>query len=239
MNPTIIRLGLRAVLGRRRGILLFVLPAVLVAVAILVRTVAGAGPSSANDVLVQLGLRVVLPLVALIASSSVLAAEVDDGSIAYLLAKPISRLSLVCSKLAVAVGCTVAFAVLPVAVAAVVLATSDPGIALAYGVGALAGAAAYCALFCWLSSLTRHAVVIGLIYVLLWEGLVGGLVVGVRWLSIARWAGAIAAGVTDRADNASAQLNTGYAIVAAAVVLAGMALLATRRLQGFNLTADE
>ena len=45
--------------------------------------------------------------------------------------------------------------------------------------------------------LTRHAVVIGLIYLLIWEGLLGGLLDGVRWLSITRWAGAITDEVAD------------------------------------------
>ncbi|HET7304593.1 MAG TPA: ABC transporter permease subunit [Segeticoccus sp.] len=239
MNPTIARLGLRAVLGRRRGILLFVLPAVLLLVAAVVRALAGADPATANDVLVQLGLRVVLPLAALIASSSVLAPEIDDGSIAYLLAKPIPRLSLTCSKLLVAIGCTVVCAALPILVAALVLATGTSGMALAYGVGALAGGAAYCALFLWLSSLTRHAVVIGLIYVLLWEGLVGNLLAGVRWVSITRWSEAIAGAVSEHVHVAPPHLSVLYAVLATLVVLVGMALLATRRLQGFNLTGDE
>jgi ABC-2 type transport system permease protein len=239
MNSTIVSLGLRSVLGRRRGILLFVLPVVLVVVAIAVRGLAGGGPDNADPVLVQLGLRVVLPLVALIASSSVLAPEIDDGSIVYLLAKPISRLSLACSKLLVAIGCTVVFAVLPVVVAALVLVPGEPRTALAYGIGALAGGAAYSALFLWLSSLTRHAVVIGLIYVLLWEGAIGGLVAGVRWVSITWWTGAIASAVSDRVHSASAHLGTSYAVVATLVVLVGTAMLTTRRLQGFNLTGDE
>ena len=42
MNATIIRLGLRSVFGRRRGILLFVLPLVLIGLAVLVRVLVGA-----------------------------------------------------------------------------------------------------------------------------------------------------------------------------------------------------
>ena len=45
--------------------------------------------------------------------------------------------------------------------------------------------------------MTKHAVVIGLIYLLIWEGLLGGLLDGVRWLSITRWARAIVEAVAD------------------------------------------
>ena len=45
----------------------------------------------------------------------------------------------------------------------------------------------YCAIFALLSVMTRHAVVIGLIYLLVWEGLLGGLLDGIRWLSVTRW----------------------------------------------------
>lgn len=239
MNATIIRLGVRSLLGRRRGILLFVLPIVLILLAVVVRGLAGTGLDSAGTVLASLGLQVLLPLVALIAASSLIAPESDDGSIVYLLAKPISRITIVASKLLVALGCMLVFAVLPILVAGFVLAPGDPGVTLAYTIGALAGGAAYCALFLWLSTLTRHAVVIGLIYVLLWEGGIGGLVAGARWVSIGWWTGAIAEAVSDQVNVVSPNLSAVYAAVATLTVLFGMTLLAARRLQGFSLTGDE
>ena len=43
MSPTIVRLGLRSIFGRWRGVLLFVLPLVLLGLAVLVRVLVGAG----------------------------------------------------------------------------------------------------------------------------------------------------------------------------------------------------
>ncbi len=100
------------------------------------------------------------------APSSVLAPEIDDGSIVYLLAKPISRHTVVVGKLVVAFGCAVAFAVVPMLVSGLVLASSHAQLAFAYSLGALAAGAAYTALFAWLSTLSRHSVLLGLIYVL-------------------------------------------------------------------------
>jgi ABC-2 type transport system permease protein len=239
VNATIVRLGVRAVLGRRRGIMLFILPVILILLAFVVRALAGEGTDTAGHLLPPLGLHVLLPLVALIAASSVLAPEIDDGSIVYLLAKPISRFTITSSKLVVALGCTVVFAVVPILIAGLILATGTPLLAVAYAVGALVAGTAYAALFTWLSALTRHAVVIGLIYVLLWEGLIGGLVSGVRWVSISWWASAIAEAVDDRLRLVSPDLGLPYAVIASVIVVAGIVLLAARRLQGFNLTGDE
>ena len=106
----VVRLGVRCLFGRWRGVLLFALPVVLVGLALLVRGLAGQDEESARHVLYGLGLVVTVPLVALLATSGLLASEVDDGSISYLLAKPVSRYTIVTSKLAVALLCVLAFA---------------------------------------------------------------------------------------------------------------------------------
>ena len=239
MNPTIISLSARAVLGRRRGVMLIILPLVLIALAVVVRLLAGEGTGPAETVLGGLGLGVVLPLAALIATSSVLSPEIDDGSIVYLLAKPFSRHTVVISKLVVAFGCVVAFAVVPILVSGLVLVSSHAQLAFAYSLGALAAGAAYTALFAWLSTLSRHSVVLGLVYVLLWEGLVGGLLAGVRWVSITAWASAIVEATSGGEYTASPHLGVTYALVATLVLTVGLTFLAGRRLRSFNLTGDE
>ena len=238
MNATIIRLGLRSVFGRRRGILLFILPLVLIGLGVLVRVLVGADQDSAEDTLNALGLAVIVPLIALLATTGLLAPEIDDGSISYLLAKPISRHSIVASKLAVAAGCVLVFAVLPMLVAGLVLLMDTPELALGFAVGSLVGGVAYCALFAWLSVMTKHAVVIGLIYLLIWEGLLGGLLDGVRWLSITRWARAITESVAD-ITGLVGQLGTTYAVIASAVVIVLGTWYTGQRLRAFNLTGDE
>ena len=238
LSPTVVRLGTRSVFGHKRGILLFLLPVLLLGLAALIRALAGQDPTTAVDVLTSLGLTVVVPLVALLATTGLLAPEIDDGSISYLLAKPISRHTIVLSKLLVAFGCVVAFAVVPMYVAALILYSDEPGLALAFAAGSLAGGAAYCALFAFLSVLTRHAVVIGLIYLLVWEGLLGGLLDGVRWLSVTRWARAITEEVSPGFDVVE-NLGATYAVIATLVVLVLGTYFTGRQLRAFNLTGDE
>lgn len=237
ISRTIVRLGVRSIFGQWRGVLLFVLPLVLVALAVLVRVLVGQDETGAEHTLYRLGLTVIVPLVALLATSGLLAPEIDDGSISYLLAKPISRHTIIGSKLVVAVGCVLGFGAVPMLAAGLVVRTDEPSLAVGFAVAAAVGGAAYCALFALLSVLTRHAVVVGLVYLLIWEGLLGGLLDGVRWLSITRWSGEIVdelAGLT-----LVSGLSPAYAVGAAVVVAVGCTWLSGRRLRSFNLTGDE
>jgi ABC-2 type transport system permease protein len=237
LHPTILRLGARSLFGRWRGVLLFVLPVVLIGLAVLVRALVGTDADAAEAVLYRLGLVVIVPLVALLATSGLLANEIDDGSISYLLAKPVSRYTIVASKLVVALGCVLAFGALPMLLAGVLLLPSAPSFAVGFAVASLLGGATYCAVFAWLSVLTRHAVVFGLVYLLIWEGLLGGLLSGIRWLGVTRWS----AEVVDRIASLELvdDLPLTYALIALAVALVGGVVLTSRRLQAFNLTGDE
>jgi ABC-2 type transport system permease protein len=236
-SVTIARLGVRSLFGRWRGVLLFALPVVLIGLAVLVRALVGEDETSAEAVLNSLGLIVVVPLVALLATSGLLASEIDDGSISYLLAKPVSRYTIVASKLVVALACVLAFGAVPMGIAGLVLLPGSPEFGLGFAVGSLLGGAAYCALFSWLSVLTRHAVVIGLIYLLIWEGLLGGLLDGIRWLSVTRWSSEVVDRIADL--ELVDDLSLAYALIALAVVLALGVWGTARELQGFNLTGDE
>ena len=163
--------------------------------------------------------------------------RIDDGSISYLLAKPISRHTIVASKLIVAVVCVLVFGSMPMLVAGLVLLASSPSFAVGFALASLVGGAAYCALFAWLSVRTRHAVVIGLIYLLVWEGLLGGLLDGIRWLSITRWSAELIDRVADL--ELVKDLPLAYALIALAVALVGGIWMTGRELRAFNLTGDE
>ena len=236
-NATIIGLTVRNGLGTRRTVVLVILPVILIGLAITVRALVGVDQDATIGVMVGLGLTVVLPLVALIAGTSVLAAEVDDGSIVYLLAKPISRHTIVVSKYVVALTATILFTTLPIMLAGAIM-TGELRGAIGYAAGALLGAFAYSAIFLLLSAVTRHAVAAGLLYVLIWEGLLGGLLTGVRWLSVGAWSTSLADSiVTD--DILTKPVSPAYAIIATLVVTVGAVWLAGDRLRSFRLTGEE
>jgi ABC-2 type transport system permease protein len=238
MNSTVVRLAVRALLGRRRGLLLFVLPGVLVALAVLVRVIAGEDSTAATSVLYGVGLVLTVPLVALVAGTGVLAPEIDDGSVVYLLAKPVPRPVIVVSKVVVAMGCVVLFAAVPVFGVGLLLNPSVPELGAGYALGALLAGVTYCALFVMLAAVSRHAVVFGLVYVLIWEGLLGSVLDGIRWLSVTQWGTAVAQQVSDD-FGLDVDLGVTYALVAAALVTVVAVWFAGNRLRSFTLTGEE
>lgn len=235
MNPTIAKLALSALIGQRRGLLLLALPVLLLALSGLIRVLAGPGAGSA--IVSLLGYSLVLPLIALLAASAVLGPEVDDGSVVYLLAKPVNRFVVGFSKFVIAWLATMALGALPLLVAGLITETDHPERGLGWMVGGVVAGTAYTALFLALSAITRHAVVIGLLFVLLWEGLLGGLLSGIKWLSISAWGAEVAGEIS----TAIPQQHTGmtYALVAAILVTVGGLLLTGDRLRSFSLRGDE
>ena len=244
MNSTIAMLTLRTLLGRRRALLLLVLPGVLVALAVVLRLTVD--EASRLDVTVGLlgtfAIATVIPLLALIAGTGALGGEIDDGSIVYLLSKPISRHTIVVTKVAVAVGVTTLFGAVPVLVSGWIMVGNRESIAVAYGLGAFAAATAYCALFLLLSVLNRNAVVIGLIYTLVWETAIGGLVLGAGGISIQQWSLAVTRAIVgDRAEELgiTAAVRPQISIVMLLVVVVGGTWYAGRRLRSLRLTSAE
>ena len=231
------RLGVQGIFGRRRGVLLFILPLLLVGLAVLVRVLVGQDDDATELTLYSLGLVVLVPLIALLATSGLLAPEIDDGSVAYLLAKPISRHTIVASKLMVAFACVVVFATIPMLIAGLVLRTDLPEVGIGFAVGSLVSGTTYCTVFALLSVMTRHAVVIGLIYVLIWEGLLGGLLDGIRWLSLTRWSTEIVDRIADLSLVDDLPLT--YAVLATLAVAGAATWRTGWRLRAFNLTGDE
>jgi ABC-2 type transport system permease protein len=235
VNATIIRLSVQALLGRRRGLVLVLIPAVLVVLAVVVSILTD--DEVGYEAVATLGFTLALPLVALLAATAVLGPEVDDGSIVYLLSKPVSRHAIAVSKYLVGWAATMVLGALPLVVVGLVLDPSEPRQALAWGVGAAVAGTAYTALFLGLAALTRHAVVIGLLFVLIWEGVLGTAFAGVRWVSIGGWGREVAAEVSPLVSG----LGTGlaYAVSAAALVVIGALWFTGDRLRSFTLRGDE
>ena len=232
MNPTILRLSAQALLGRRRGLVLVLIPAVLLALAVVVQALTE-DVAVGYEAVANLGFTLALPLVALLAATAVLGPEVDDGSIVYLLSKPVSRHVIAVSKYVVAWAATMALG----ALTGLVLDVSDPRRAVAWGVGAAVAGTAYTALFLGLAALTRHAVVVGLLFALLWEGVLGNVLDGIRWVAIGAWGREVATGISSLVP--ARGIGLAYAVVAAALVSVVSVWFTGDRLRSFTLRGDE
>jgi ABC-2 type transport system permease protein len=252
-NPTVARITLRATLSRRRA-LVFALPA-LVLILFTVALKASHAPSRPwpSHVLGTFGFSVLLPLTALIIGTSVLGAEVDDGSIVHLLATPVRRSSVVATKFFVATGLTMLFAAVPELIAALIagggstpptaghpgglVSLSTSQFATGLFVGALACSVIYNAVFVMVSVATTRAIAVGLLYVLVWEVLLANFVSGARLLSVSHYGLGIAGGfVTDPALQAGLGVLT--SVVMGIIVTAAALLLAVSLLSSFTLKGE-
>jgi len=243
VNATVARLTARSLLGRRRALLLLALPAILLLLAGLSRALAGREDTTTVGMLGGFALGTVIPLLGLIAGTGAIGPEIDDGSIVYLLSKPLRRSSIVTTKAAVAMAVVTAFGAVPTLLAGLVLSGTGARLAVGFGVAALVAGIAYAALFLLLAVLTRQAVVVGLLYALIWESLVGNFVPGAQALSVQQWA----LSITERVlgTTTAAQLDVDAAVgvttgsVLLAVVIVGSTWYAGWRLRSLRLTSDD
>ena len=253
VNPTVARITLRATLSRKRA-LLFALPAVVL-ILLTVALKASRAPFLPwpSHVLGTFGFSVLLPLTALIIGTSVLGAEIDDGSIVHLLATPVRRSSVVATKFLVATGLTMVFAAVPELIAALIagggsappagdkagglVSLSTSKFAIGLFVGALACSVIYNAVFVMVSVATTRAIAVGLLYVLVWEVLLANFVSGVRLLSVSHYGLGIANGfVADPALQAGLSVLT--SVVMGIIVTAAALLLAVSLLSSFTLKGE-
>lgn len=232
---TVAYITARGLLGRRRVFLLLPLPLLLVGLAVICRAYDVDPNQWGQAVVVGLGLAVVLPVTSLIVGTGVLGSEVDDGTIIHILTKPLPRRDIILAKLLVAAGASAVASAVPLYIAGILADGNRFGLALA--IAAVVGAVAYSALFLLLSLLTRRPVLLGLVYILVWEGLLGRFVSGTRVLSIEQYVITIADKITPT-DLLPGKVNLTVAIIMSAIFAIGGTLYAINRLGSFSMAGE-
>jgi len=113
------------------------------------------------------------------------------------------------------------------------------GLVVGLVAAAAIGSLLYSTVFVALSLVTGRALVFGLAYVLIWEGLLAGLFAGTRTFSIRQMTLAFAHAIGNIPTAVlNAQLDLTTAVVVAVVVLIGAAALAVRRLSRFEISGE-
>lgn len=128
---------------------------------------------AAVRVIADLGFTALVPIVALVFATASLGDMRDDGTLVYLWLRPMDRWPVVAGAWAASVTVSLPLTIVPLGIASVLV---DGGNELV-GATVLAcavGVIAYAALFVLLGLLVRNAIVWGLAYVLIWEGIVAG-----------------------------------------------------------------
>ena len=123
-----------------------------------------------------------------------------------------------------------------IATAWLIVGGNNMGLAFGLGLGALAASVLYPVLFVALSAVTSRALVIGLIYVFVWEAIVSNLFSGLRWISIREYAmGWADLAVNDFGDLVTSNLSSVTAVVGSLIVVAVSFLVGTRALERFEI----
>src|SRR5262249_2999541 len=120
--------------------------------------------------------------------------EVDDGTLIYLLVKPIQRWQVLTSKFVVAVLSTLAVVLPAILLPWFVLSGPDvtARVAQSYLAGAAVGAVLYSAGLLALGLANKRRLVIGLLYVVSFEGILSRSLPGFKSLSVREFSLAIA-----------------------------------------------
>ncbi|MEA2545725.1 MAG: type transport system permease protein [Chloroflexota bacterium] len=236
---TIANVTLRALLGRRRTLLMLLVAGAPVLLGLIVRA-NGPRPESLVGALDGLIITSVLPIVALIFGTAALGSELDDGTAVHILTKPIPRWVIVVPKLVVAAGLT-ALMIVPSTILAGILiggmGSRELGITFAFALAALIGSFVYVAIFVALSAATSRGLVIGLGYSLLWEGILAGALPGTQLLSVREYLRGIISTIGPSDTLTSVVGAQGFVLAAIAFIVA--TALASFRLARYEIRAAE
>lgn len=240
MIAAIARLTFQALAGRRRSLLVTLLGALPIVLALLIRASGRSSNLDATSVTIldRLVISTLVPLVGLVFGTAALGSELDDGTAVYLLTKPIARWRIVAVKVVVAAGMAIAVTAPAAFASAAILGSGANGLlpAIGYTAGAAVAATLYVAVFMALSLVTGRALAIGLVYILVWEGVLAGLFEGTRTFSIRQYALGVADALAGGNGAVSGERLAGPTAIALALVALVIALLiAVRRLQTYEI----
>ncbi|MEO6571671.1 MAG: hypothetical protein ABIO83_08995 [Ilumatobacteraceae bacterium] len=225
---------LRQLVTRGRVLALLAVGAVVAVIAAAVG--ASNGINHAEDavhVIADLGFTAVVPIVALVFAGASLGDAREDGTLVYLWLRPMDRWPVVVGAWAAAVTVSLPLTIVPLTVAAV-LADGGSSLVTASIVASVVGVLAYSAVFVWLGLMVRNAIVWGLAYILVWEGIIAAFGSFAARLALRGYTRSIIVQMTDvDLDLGSASLATGIAVplVVAVVALA----LSARRLRTMDI----
>ena len=193
----------------------------------------------ASGILATFVIPIVLPLSALLVGTSALGQEIEEGTIAYLLAKPLARWKVILAKVLAAWSLTYGVTLVAVLGSGLIVLTGHEGISLipAFVVASAAGALAYVAIFIALSLRFSRSLIIGLGYVFVWEAIISQFIAGVRFLSVRAYTVGIADGLTDvDAEILTRSLDATPAVVLLTLLVAVGGWYATRAMTRFEIS---
>jgi ABC-2 type transport system permease protein len=173
------------------------------------------------------GLSLMVPIVALVISSSTLGELVDDETIVYLWHRPSPRWKLALAAWAAAATVAIPLTSIPLAVAALI-GSSDGGTAGSVAYASALAALAYSGLFVLLGLLLRRALIWGLVYLFIWELFVANVGGGSARLSVRTYPLSVLSQLTDVEIRLADYSTTTGTVVPVTIALVAVWLTAWR-----------
>jgi ABC-2 type transport system permease protein len=236
----IFALSIRQLLGRWRVLIILLLAALPSLLILLIELLGDAEPTFdaafVEPIIDAMVVGGIMPIVTMVLASAAFGNELEDKTLYYLVLKPVSRISIVVAKLLATLVVAVPL-VVSSGVVASALVGAEVQVLGTLAVALAAGVAAYAAIFTFAGLLTPRALAYGLVYVLVWEGLLSTIVSGVRYLSVRGYTLALLHGMDEESFAALTGRVIEYqaAIVGTGVVIVAFFLLALYRLRTMDV----
>jgi ABC-2 type transport system permease protein len=231
----------RGLMGRRRTLLMLLLAGAPVLLGVFIRLGnGGPRPNRLEPSLEGLLVTSVMPLVALVFGTAALGAELDDGTAIHILTKPIPRWAIIIPKLLVAGTLTAAILFASTIMSGALiggLGANEMAVTTAFAIGVIVGSFVYASIFIALSAATSRGLIIGLAYVLLWEGLLAGALPGTQLLSVREYVRGIVSALAPPETLTSVVGSQGFLFAAIALLL--ITTLASLRLAVYQVRSAE
>jgi len=235
MSP-VFMLTVRQLTGRWRLIIMAVLAIMPVAFTMLV---VGSTAPFVNEfetvVLSTMLAGSIAPLIVVSIASVAFANEIEDRTLANLTLSPLPRWQIVAPKLGAAVAVAAPFIVGSAFFTSFLAFNRDMTATVAVTASAFVGLLMYASFFVWLGLVTKQAIAVGLVYIVLWEGFFSGFVSGIRFFSIRHYATALMHGMDPRRFADLEHVGLGVATGVATVVFALFLFLSVRRLRRMDV----
>ena len=175
------------------------------------------------------------PLIVVSIASVSFANEIEDRTLANLTLTPIPRWKIVLPKLVASMVVAAPFTVGSSALVAHIAFNHDLTATVAVTVSAFAALALYSSAFIWLGLVTKQAIGVGLLYIVLWEGFFGTFVSGVRLLSIRKYAAAIMHGMDPRRLSLDEHMPLLAALAVTVIGISGFFAMSVKRLRTMDV----
>ncbi len=221
---------LRQLITRGRMIALVMVGLVVTAVSAAVGTAGDRSDpvETGVELISNLGFTTLVPIVALVFASAALGDMREDGTLVYLWLRPMDRWPIVVGAWLAAITVSLPLTLVPL-IASAIAVDGGTDLVVATAVAGTVGVVAYSAVFVLIGLLLKNAIVWGLGYILIWEGIVAAFGTFAARLAIRGYTRSIITSITD------IDLDLGDLSLAAGIVVPMVASVAALALASYRL----